>query len=60
MSETLLYKNYNPRLNRKNEDRIFGEGYIGGKASGLCFAEEVLEKYIDVFKQSVKIPESFL
>ncbi|ADH59979.1 pyruvate phosphate dikinase PEP/pyruvate-binding protein [Thermoanaerobacter mathranii subsp. mathranii str. A3] len=59
MSETLSYKNYNPRLSKKNEDRIFGKGHIGGKASGLCFAEEVVEKYSDVFKQCVKIPESF-
>ncbi len=59
MAGTLLYKDYDPRLNKKNNERIFGEGHIGGKASGLCFAEEVLEKYNDVFKQSVKIPESF-
>ncbi|ERM92649.1 phosphoenolpyruvate synthase [Caldanaerobacter subterraneus subsp. yonseiensis KB-1] len=39
--------------------KIFGNGSIGGKASGLSFAEEVLEKYYKDFKGTVKIPESF-
>ncbi|MDI3517877.1 MAG: pyruvate, water dikinase [Caldanaerobacter sp.] len=39
--------------------KIFGNGSIGGKASGLSFAEEVLEKYYKDFKETVKIPESF-
>ncbi|MGB9779590.1 PEP/pyruvate-binding domain-containing protein [Caldanaerobacter sp.] len=39
--------------------KVFGNGHIGGKASGLSFAEEVLEKYRDDFKGAVKIPESF-
>jgi hypothetical protein len=39
--------------------RIIGSGSIGGKASGLSFAEQVLEKYRDDFKGAVKIPESF-
>ncbi|HHW57339.1 MAG TPA: phosphoenolpyruvate synthase [Clostridia bacterium] len=59
MFETLLYKNYDPRLNEKNKHRIFGKGHIGGKASGLSFAEEVLERYHEVFVKSIKIPESF-
>jgi len=59
MSNRILFQEYNPRQNKKMQDRIFGQGYIGGKAAGLSFAEEVLIKYQDIFKDNIKIPDSF-
>lgn len=57
MSDIIKYQLYDPKKNKNNKERVLGSGFIGGKATGLSFAEDVLEKYKDIFNGFVKIPE---